>query len=60
MLQPATPNAANEVLAGLVERVTFHNRLMRLQPSWLRSAAIRDFRDMIERLVHALRMTSGE
>src|SRR5437764_12186838 len=25
MLQRATPNAATEVLAGLVERVTFHN-----------------------------------
>ena len=25
MLQRATPSAATEVLAGLVERVTFHN-----------------------------------
>src|SRR6201981_2633340 len=57
MLQRATPNAATEVLAGLVERVTFHNDengfcVLRVKA--------RGQRDLITVLGHAATISAGE
>src|SRR5438874_8818892 len=57
MLQRATPSAATEVLAGLVERVTFHNEengfcVLRVKA--------RGQRDLITVLGHAAAISAGE
>ena len=57
MLQRATPSAATEVLAGLVERVTFHNDengfcVLRVKA--------RGQRDLITVLGHAAMISAGE
>jgi exodeoxyribonuclease V alpha subunit len=57
MLQRATPSAATEVLAGLVERVTFHNEengfcVLRVKA--------RGQRDLITVLGHAATIAAGE
>jgi exodeoxyribonuclease V alpha subunit len=57
MLQRATPNTATEVLAGLVERVTFHNDengfcVLRVKA--------RGQRDLITMLGHAATISAGE
>jgi len=57
MLQRATPNTATEVLAGLVERVTFHNEengfcVLRVKA--------RGQRDLITMLGHAATISAGE
>ena len=57
MLQRATPSAATEVLAGLVERVTFHNEdsgfcVLRIKA--------RGQRELITVLGHAAMISAGE
>ena len=57
MLQRATPSAATEVLAGLVERVTFYNEengfcVLRVKA--------RGQRDLITVLGHAATISAGE
>ena len=57
MGQPARTNAATEVLAGLVERVTFHNEengfcVLRVKA--------RSQRDLITVLGHAAMISAGE
>jgi exodeoxyribonuclease V alpha subunit len=57
MAQRATPSAATEVLAGLVERVTFHNDESGF--CVLRVKA-RGQRDLITVLGHAASISAGE
>jgi exodeoxyribonuclease V alpha subunit len=57
VVQPANASTATEVLAGLVERVTFHNDENGFCVLWIKT---RGQRDLITVLGHAAMISAGE
>ena len=60
MVLPAGTNAATEALAGLVERVTFHNEENGFCLLRVKARGQRGQRDLITVLGHAAMISAGE